>query len=50
MFEIGQRVVTEYGPGVVRESSARRVYVVLDEGGWINVQTGTPGYDRIEAR
>lgn len=48
MFQIGQRVKTEFGAGVVEESSSRRVFVVLDEGGSINVATGTPGYSRIE--
>jgi hypothetical protein len=48
-FTEGQRVRTDYGLGYVVESSARRVYIKLDEGSTINVQTGTPGYDRIEA-
>lgn len=50
MFQVGQLVHTEYGSGVVRESSARRVFIVLDdEVGTLNVATGTPGYQRIQA-
>lgn len=49
MFYIGQQVTTEFGAGVVRESSPRRVFVELDNGESINVVTGTPGYDRIKA-
>ena len=47
MLTTGQRVTTEWGPGTVTDSSARRVVVQLDDGGSINVQTGTPGYGRI---
>lgn len=49
MFTIGQRVSTEYGTGQVHASSARRVAVALDNGEWINVVVGTPGYYRIAA-
>ena len=47
MFAVGLRVLTEWGPGVVMESSGRRVFISLDDGGSINVATGTPGYGRI---
>lgn len=47
MLKIGQKVETEFGPGVVEESSGRRVFVRLADGGSINVATGTPGYERI---
>src|SRR5436190_7628597 len=47
MYKIGQRVTTEYGAGTVRESSARRVFIILDSGDPLNVATGTHGYDRI---
>ena len=48
-FQIGDKVTTEYGPGVVEESSRRRVFIRLDDGDTINVAVGTYGYDRIEA-
>ena len=48
MFAVGERVQTEYGAGVVRESSARRVFIVLDDGQPLNVATGTYGYERVE--
>ena len=47
MFAVGERVETEYGAGVVRESSYRRVFIVLDDGQPLNVATGTYGYERI---
>ena len=43
----GARVNTEFGPGTVEQSSARRVFIQLDAGGSINVATGTFGYERI---
>lgn len=46
-FQTGDRVSTEYGLGTVQESSYRRVFIELDEGGPINVVVGTPGYGRI---
>jgi hypothetical protein len=49
MFQINQRVSTEFGAGVVSESSTRRVVIDLDSGDRINVATGTPGYGRITA-
>lgn len=49
MFRTGQKVSTEWGNGVVRESSHRRVYIELDNGEAINIVTGTPGYRRITA-
>lgn len=48
LLEVGQRVQTEYGTGIVRESSPRRAFIVLDDGQPLNVQTGTYGYERIE--
>ena len=47
MLTVDQHVSTEWGYGIVVESSYRRVVVALEDGGSINVQTGTPGYDRI---
>lgn len=49
MFDVGERVSTEFGSGVVAESSARRVFIRLDNDETINVATGTPGYSRIRA-
>lgn len=46
-FQVGDKVTTEYGSGVVKESSPRRVFILLDDGSSINVVTGTYGYDRI---
>lgn len=62
-FEKGDRVTSPDfpSPGVVVETSGRRVAVKLDDPGtWtndagktisnasiVNIQTGTPGYDRI---
>lgn len=46
-FKVGDKVTTEYGSGVVEESSHRRVFIRLDEGDTINVAVGTYGYDRI---
>lgn len=47
MLQTGERVVTEFGAGVVTDSSARRVVIRLDAGDVLNVVTGTPGYGRI---
>lgn len=47
LLTVGTRVTTEYGPGKVSESSARRVFIELDDGQCLNVATGTPGYGRI---
>ena len=47
LLPLNARVRTEFGMGTVIASSARRVVVGLDEGGSINVVTGTPGYARI---
>ena len=49
MFTIGQKVSTEYGFGVVTESSHRRVVILLDSGESLNIITGTFGYERIKA-
>ena len=43
----GARVNTEFGPGTVEQSSARRVFIQLDAGGSINVATGSFGYERL---
>lgn len=45
---VGQPVSTEWGPGVVTHSSARRVVVQLATGDVLNVATGTPGYSRLQ--
>lgn len=48
-FPVGARVNSDYGPGTVQLSSARRLYIVLDNyQGAINVVVGTPGFDRLE--
>lgn len=46
-LQVGDSVNTEWGHGKVTEHSDRSVTVTLDDGGKINVVTGTPGYDRI---
>lgn len=46
-FQVGDKVTTEYGSGVVEESSHRRVFIRLDDGDAINVAVGTYGYGRI---
>lgn len=48
MLTVGDRVETEYGTGVVAESSPRRVFIQLDDGQTLNVATGTYGYERIK--
>ena len=46
-FQVGDKVTTEYGSGVVKESSHRRVFILLDDGATINAVVGTYGYGRI---
>jgi hypothetical protein len=47
-FPVGTRVDSDYGVGTVKESSLRRLYIVLDNyQGAINVVVGTPGFDRL---
>jgi len=43
----GDRVLTEWGGGVVTDATPRRVVIDLDSGDTLNVVTGTPGYERI---
>lgn len=48
MFEAGQRVVTEWGTGVVQEFTHRRILIDLDgETSPLNIVTGSPGFYRI---
>lgn len=49
MFAVDQHVMTDWGYGIVTESSARRVVIALEGGQYLNIVTGTPGYDRIKA-
>lgn len=47
-MQVGSRVRTEFGDGVVDQISTRRVFIVLDCGDTLNVATGTPGFYRIK--
>ena len=47
-LNVGQRVTTEFGDGLVTNSTSRSVTIKLDSGEEINVQTGTPGFERIK--
>lgn len=46
-FSKGDKVTSEYGPGVVADITDRSVTVKLDSGETLNIQRGTPGYDRL---
>lgn len=46
-LNVGDRVESEFGTGVVTEHTNRSVSYRLDSGETLNVVIGTPGYDRI---
>ena len=46
-FDVGDEVSTEYGKGKVEAMTDRSVTVLLHSGDKLNIQRGTPGYDRI---
>lgn len=46
--QVGDRIEYEaWGPGVVIAHTDRSITIRLDDGQELNIQTGTPGYDRI---